>query len=367
MVMKLPKFLDDHYPTILFCSIIFLLSLWGYVEYAEGLCLATCQAQLKERGGSSEVTGATEPIFISIRTSETCQLSGTCPTYKELADTYDNSNRYLSGDFFFDNETQTWKRDKPAIYKSFSVYKTLRENIFWMVFVNPDDYTWDRTKTIFIESEYMRPDKGHKIEANTLYQFEGREIDGCDYAIIGWKNNGTELLLDTLNYFYSDCKVPLEIDHRKEVFFNSTIFPDCDKECFELRERFKLEEKAYYLALNELREEKEDDDEEESGDWECYGVHCDREEKEEITNSTSERLQKYEEKIKELEDIKKCEEYKIEDDYKEKGKFRSDSVDCEDEDEREDYIEEIEKEKSGEEEEEEEESGDWDCYGIHCD
>lgn len=359
-------------------------------------CAATCQKRLAEQKGSTNsetktttktTTKSTEKQcygiycnkdnkeddsitrynnaiqnknFIAIKISEACQLSGTCPTYKELADTYDNSDRYLSGDFYFDESQQLWKRTNPPIRNVFEIYKFM--NMPWVVFVAADDYTWDRSKKILIESQLHYTDNRDIIENQVRIEYKGLNIDGCKSATIGWMNNGSEILLDVLNHFYSNCKDPIKYDPRIEIFMNSTIFPDCDKNCFYLKDQFKHELKAEHLTTVEEWERKncKDDDEnkyskltsydrnkgecdriratldiDSDDDKPCYGIYCDKKEKTTTEKSTYElRL----ERIKELEDIEKCKKEQIWDESKIDGRYRNTLYECDDKEDRNEYL-----------------------------
>ena len=112
------------------CFLLFAIALYVNKAYAE-----------------SENNGKT---FVSIITSKTCQRSNSCPTYKELADLFDNSNRYISGEFILDNSTNTWKRGKPIFQNDFEIYKYGAIDV--VTFVDPNELTRQRSKTIYIES-----------------------------------------------------------------------------------------------------------------------------------------------------------------------------------------------------------------------
>lgn len=295
-----------------------------------------------------------EKNFISIRNSKVCEITNVCPSYKDLADLFDNSNRYLSGDFIFDNETGKWKREAPIGYNVFEHYKFM--NMPWVVFVDPDDYTWGKTKQIMIESQLRYHDSRDIIENNVRIEYEGLKVDGCKTATIGWKNNGETILLDLLNHFYSKCKQKMEFDPTIEIFINSTIFPDCDRECFLNKDQHQKSLRVDYILATELWEEKycdEDDDDYNELDednkiecnrinniigdvkteQECYGIYCDRDDDDDETFADR-RINR----IKELEDIEKCKREQIWDDVKIKGTWRFNLYDCDDEDEREDYL-----------------------------
>ncbi len=299
--------------------------------------------------------------FISIRISNSCKALDYCPTHKELADQFDNSNRYLSGDFFFDNVTETWKRENPLMYNDFEYYKYM--NMEWVVWVNPSDYTWDRTKQIVIEPQLHYIDRRDGYENQVRIEYEGLNVDNCDSATIGWKNNGTYILLDVLNHFYSNCRTPLEYDPTREIFIESRIFEDCDKECFYHREQFQRELKVDQLISMEEWEKQHCNDEKVSEYTDitsydrnkaecdrirstldldskddkktCYGIYCENEpDKKELKTTAEKRA----ERLKELEEIQECKELQIWDEVKEEGKYRRLNYDCEDEEERNEYL-----------------------------
>jgi len=367
-------------------------------QEAEGAyCADTCQKRLAEQKGqttkstTSKATTSNEPKcygiycdknndkkdndsvtkyqksitnrnFISIQVSETCQLSGTCPTLKELADMYDNSDRYLSGDFSFNEETQMWERSKPQIYNVFELYKWM--NLPWVVFVAPDDYTWDRSKQIIIESQLHYIDSKDQIKDQVRIEYKGLSMESCKSATIGWVNNGSEILLDVLNHFYSNCKEPVHFDPKIEIFMNSTIFPECDRECFYLKDQFKHELKAEHLISSEEWERnncKDDDEskysklssydrnkaecdrirasldlEDDDDDEPCYGIYCDdKKKKPKVEPKTAFEIRQ--ERIKELEDIQQCKEDKIWDELKIDGKYRRLLYNCDDKEDRNEY------------------------------
>lgn len=380
---------------IVIATILYFI-LPGLIQEAEGaFCADTCQKRLAEQKGettkSTTKTTINEPRcygiycdknkdktnddlqtkyeksittknFIAIRVSEACQISGTCPTIKELGDIYDNSDRYLSGDFYFDEDEQKWKRSYPPIYNVFEIYKWM--NLPWVVFVEPDDYTWDRSKKILIESQLHYVDRRDKIENQVRVEYEGLSLDSCNSATIGWMNNGSEILLDVLNHFYSNCKERVEFDPTIEIFMNSTIFPGCDENCFSLKEQFKHELKADHLITAEEWERNncknddeskysklssydrnkaecdrvrasldlDDDDDEEP----CYGIYCEDKKKVEKPQLKT-AFEKRQERIKELEDIQQCKEDKIWDELKVDGTYRRHLYDCNNDEDRKEY------------------------------
>ena len=108
--------------------------------------------------------------FVSIIISKTCQRSDTCPNYKQLADLFDNSNRYVSGDFIFDNSTNTWKRGKPIFQNDFEMYKYGAIDV--ITFVDPNELTRQRSKTIYIESSMsVIIDRGTGLDRSQKNQY----------------------------------------------------------------------------------------------------------------------------------------------------------------------------------------------------
>src|SRR3990167_5965327 len=132
------------------CFLLFTIALYVNKVYAE-----------------SDNNGKT---FVSIITSKTCQKSNNCPSYKELADLFDNSNRYISGDFVFDNYTNSWKRGKPIFQNDFEMYKYGAIDV--VTFVDPNELTRQRSKIIYIESSmHTIIDRGTNIDQNLQKQY----------------------------------------------------------------------------------------------------------------------------------------------------------------------------------------------------
>jgi hypothetical protein len=202
--------------------------------------------------------------FISIRVTQSCQRVDYCPSIIDLAEQYDNSDKWYSGDFYQDEKTKMWKREPPQIFNVFETYK-LRNGITWMVFVEPDTYTWINTKQITIHphiSIYKKP--GEAIVDRVIRQYKNMEYEPCAYANIGWLDKetneivGDKLLLDVLNHFMSSCKEPIQYNPTIEVFLGSTIFEDCDQTCFQLKRLSQLELKAFHQTEKEFYEAYED-------------------------------------------------------------------------------------------------------------
>ena len=327
--------------------------------------------------------------FISIQISKSCQISGTCPTYKELAEMYDNSDKYLSGDFYFNNQTGLWERGEPPIFNSFEYYRFM--NLPWIVFVDPDDYTWDRSKQIVIHSELVYLDPRDTFKNQILTHYVGLKMDGCSSAQIGWNNNGSDILIDVLNYFYTKCRGSLNYDPEVNVFINSTIFPDCDRECFHYKDVLKREIKLDQILVLEAYDKANCDDETENDytgktnyeqnkaecdritfalgeevddddDEPCYGIYCDdkRKDKKEVKEKSTFELRQ--ERLRELEVIQDCKEDQIWDEERKNGSYRRLLFDCDDDDEREEYNEIILCESVGYDHLRNEDNDEYDCY-----
>ena len=369
--MKLQKFLDDHYCSFLLTVTILALSLWAYIDYVDAAyyCGKTCQAlrdaeeakvkkaepcygiYCDDKPKDAKVENQTKVIktdtqeafiyslgqknFISLRVSNSCKHIDTCPDVKELADMYDNSNKYLSGDFYFDNKTDAWKRTPPKIPNVLELYKFI-DQLPWVLWVDPDDYTWDRTKQIIIEPSLRYIKRSDTIDENRVrYEYEGLSLKRCASAVIGWENNGSEILLDVLNHFYSNCREQVKYDPTIEIFMGTKVFEDCDQKCLYLRDRFKMELKAE--ALTEKIPDKKD--EPKSSDKPCYGIYCkkDKPTTEETITDLEDKEKIRQERLKELEDIQKCEKLKRVDAAE--GRVDREKLDCNVEEERKKYLE----------------------------
>lgn len=280
--------------------------------------------------------------FISIRLSTSCTLIDYCPTVKELATAYDNSNKYLSGDFI-EGENGKWVRESPRVKNVFEFYKFINQP--WVLWVDPDDYTFKRTKQITIHPHISAyADSQDIFEYQTRVEYKNIKYEECYFAKIGWKDKetgeiiGKELLLDVLNHFYSNCKEPINYDPKFEIFVKSTIFPDCDKECFDYKRQMQLVDKAYHELQREEYDDEEDDDDDEK---KCYGIYCDREDEDDKDDENKTKKEKLADRIRQLEDIQLCERFKL----KETSRT-NDRVDCEDEDDRQEYLEDKIKEET---------------------
>ncbi len=282
--------------------------------------------------------------FISIRVSTSCKNIDYCPKIKDLADAFDNSNRYLSGDFYYDEAKKQWARSPPKVYNVFEMYKYI-DGYNWQLWVEPDDYTWKRSKQIQIVPHLNYLDDRDIIEYRTRTEYKGLFLDECARAIIGWKDNGEKILLDVLNHFYSNCAEPVKYDPEVEIFLGSTIFTDCDKECFYLKEQYMMQDKAYYQTEKAFADAYKGK-EKTSGDKPCYGIYCNKvktgtkiptKDPRTIEEKVKELELKEEvrkEKLKDLEFIQICEKFKRDDPDEARGA----KVDCKDKDKRIAYI-----------------------------
>lgn len=351
--LNLPKLLNENYLVFFVAVFVVLFGIIGFIDDASAkYCSKTCRA-LKE-AKEAETAKATassigavpqakvirdisEKNFISLRVSNACKRldSTQCPNEKELADMYDNSNKYLSGDFYFDNKTNQWKRSPPKIPNVFELYKFI-DHMPWVLWVNPDDYTWDRSKKITIEPSLRYIDRGDlAIDENRIrYEYEGLSMKHCASAVIGWENNGQEILLDVLNHFYSNCKEPVKYDPTIEIFMGTSIFDDCDQKCLYHRQNLKMELKAEALS------NKQPDKVIKTVEPRCYGIYC-----KEVKQTTEETIKTLEDKekvrlerLKELEDIQRCETLKRQDRQSGRTDIRLEDIDCKNKDQRNEYL-----------------------------
>lgn len=232
------------------------------------MCLATCQAKLAARANLENITAdpipelidpltnktvtteayinqakqtiQAKPVYISVILSEVCKISKKCPTEKYMADNYDNSNRYLSGDFT--NSSGEWKRTKPVYPNVFELYK--QSNNYLIIFVDPDDYTRKRTKNIFIEpvlpDYYMRGKGDLKITTEVLGNWtkifnrtvrEDFQIVDCQIVRMGWSGNGDKLFSNIIAYLYSGCTRDIGQNNTKIVQTKAVIHNDCGPQC----------------------------------------------------------------------------------------------------------------------------------------
>lgn len=284
--------------------------------------------------------------FIAIRVSDSCERIDYCPNIKDLADKFDNSNKYLSGDFIFDNNTNKWHRSSPKIPNVFELYRYT--NLPWVLWVDPDDYTWDRSKQIIIEPQLRYIDRGDKIDETRIrYEYEGLKLVGCSEALIGWKNSesgnmtGEAILLDVLNYFYSNCREKVVTDPTVEIFMGSDVFEGCDKACLYYKQQLKLELKSEALVSKQLARNSTGV-KEEPKEPTCYGIYCKKEKQtvDEKITEIEEKEKLRQERLKELEDINECNKWKQYD----VDERRADKVNCNDKKQRDDYLTEMRKE-----------------------
>ena len=236
---------------------------------------------IANRARPVELYGSHQSIIISIILSEGCLVSDTCPNYSELADVYDNSNRYISGDFIEvetdktrpiyelvvcegncstdetlrkvgDETLKIWKRDIP-IFGENTIGWYEYSTIPVLTFVDPDDETRTLSKQIIIE-----PQLPEGFNRNTGLQYLGenatndgtltygvdRSLNGCNSAVIGWNPYGDELLADTWNYFYSNCSTETTFNDTISTYYPQTEFTDCHSWC----EHLNWIEKAKIIA-----------------------------------------------------------------------------------------------------------------------
>lgn len=230
--------------------------------------------------------GNQKGIKISIILSDGCLVSLTCPNYKELADVYDNSDRFISGDFELvdsgkvrsvyeeipcegncsvestlqkvgEEPIMIWKRQKPLFAEN--TVEWYEYNLIPVLsFVDPDDQTRIKSKQILIEPNLPTGfDRGMSLAYNQTLSFgQDRKIYGCSDAVMGWNTvsgiSGDELLADTWEYFYNNCSTPVNFlkETTYEKYYEPSHFTDCHLYCEYAKWITKAKElaKDYFLA-----------------------------------------------------------------------------------------------------------------------
>lgn len=193
-----------------------------------------------------------ESKHVSLVVSKACQISKKCITIKDLADSVDNSDKRISGDFYFDNKTKVWKREKPAIAGAILLYGSSVTPP--TIFVQPDEMTLKNTKVIYIESKlpiYLGVGSYSKYDG-TLTTFHNRKITGCQSATIGWEKGGYDLLLDTIKYFQSGCTTQLAFNDTKVITKKLDLGETCTKNCKYLKWLDKAKETSKSKFLVQL-------------------------------------------------------------------------------------------------------------------
>lgn len=287
---------------IIIILVIYLTPLFPLHEADAGMCLATCQARLAARANLEKATEpvidlidpltnktitteayihqaketiTSKPVYISVILSEVCKLSKNCPTAKYLADTYDNSNRYLSGDFT--NKSGEWKRTKPVYPNVFELYRASNNHL--MIFVDPDDYTRSRTKNIFIEpvlpEYFMRGQGDLKVTTEMLGNWtkvfnrtirEDFQISSCQNVRMGWTSNGDKLFSNIIAHLYSGCTKDIGQNNTRVIQTKAVIHDDCGPQCQYLqwqKNAIEQSKKGFLInpnktiSTNEVREYEE--------------------------------------------------------------------------------------------------------------
>jgi len=243
-----------------------------------GLCMKTCREMLAKLEAEKEEKEkpVRDHVYISIMLSESCILSNlNCPTYKWLADNFDNTDRYMFGDFIYNPNSNHWHRDKPIVDMAFHFYLQQHDKYPIAIWVDPDSVTlaYPYQKIIWIEPRvltYMSPNKhipgltdgtGMVIQNVTGASSSGRiasyhdiMIDGCSEATIGWYPEGKKALISVLDYFIEQCTG--ELDYPIKQF---TPAPKWEMtECDSLSEQYKntmlknaLNARSYVVGVNE--------------------------------------------------------------------------------------------------------------------
>jgi len=232
------------------------------------------------RSTPNRISGSHQSIFISIILSDACLMGDTCPSYLELSKIYDNSNRFISGDFELrdtdvtkpiyglvkcdgncsskytlqkigEEEVKIWRRHEPRLgYDTMEWYAY--SNIPVISFVDPDDNTRSQSRQIIIEPSlpegFDRTFSKSLAQNYTISFGKDRHIEGCTSATIGWKPFGDKLLKDTWDYFYKNCSTELKFNATSYKYFKPSYFNDCSTQC----EYLKWVEDAKERARNYL-------------------------------------------------------------------------------------------------------------------
>ena len=223
------------------------------IQDAEGgLCMKTCRDRLAamEAQKAEEESPETDPVYVSIMLSSSCLLSQTtdCPTYKWLADNFDNSDREIFGDFIRDEETGMWMRDEPIVDQAYNYYLQLDKQFPRIIWVDPDPITLQGhgQKVIWIEPEvltYMDPpehivgltDTGSRVwnatnisGSGVIISYHDIFINGCSSATVGWYPEGKDALVAVLDYFMDQCTG--ELDYPLKQFHPAPTYTknECD-------------------------------------------------------------------------------------------------------------------------------------------
>lgn len=124
-----------------------------------------------------------------------------CPTYEEILFLFpDNTDRYFSGDFVY--EDGYLQREKPKFDNAYRYYNYDNEKRFW---VDPSSRVQENIKLIIIEPRLDEYKIGNQIITNSSVQVgHDRYVDGCKIARIS-AANWQVLLGDTIHYMGNNC------------------------------------------------------------------------------------------------------------------------------------------------------------------
>jgi hypothetical protein len=160
-----------------------------------------------------------EAKFISIELGRTClhyvqnNITYTCPTYKDLK-SFDNSNEKVSGKFI--TEKGFYHRDTPQIKNHQLMYKANQT----IVCVDCSFNVLNSGQRIIIEPPHLKYIKRGDIFSNfTMTMYEGRYVDNCQTATIGWGDIPIE---DTINYLKSGC-TKTDFNEKKTIYLGKTV------------------------------------------------------------------------------------------------------------------------------------------------
>ena len=167
---------------------------------------------------------------IGIILSRTCltmiqnNMTTTCPSYEDIMVIFpDTSNRYLSGDFVYENGFL--HREKPSVEKHFEWYLVEKKPHLW---IDPPANVLDRIDliTIYPDIPLYKDEGSHTMYDNATLTFSHTRYtdDRCMAASLdadGWATS----LGDTLYYMKHDCNdYYTYLDTLSEMTFERMVF-----------------------------------------------------------------------------------------------------------------------------------------------
>ena len=217
-------------------AIAIFLTVTITIKTVDGLCMATCQAELAKQAQAP--TAPTEPTktsphkattttktykvaslvatgkitqtygnFITVELSQTCltqlknNVTTKCPSYKDLQQ-FDTTDPKNAGKFEYDKKG-FYHRGKP-LYNNYQLsYHPTKYPL--VVCVDCSEQIMRTSKNIIIEavSFVFKNNKDNVIKNFTRYEYSNRDVKDCDSARISYS---PAMLNDTIYYLASNCK-----------------------------------------------------------------------------------------------------------------------------------------------------------------